>query len=52
VFVVEYGAECYCRDGLKAGSVAEEATDCNMNCAGSAKEFCGARDRSNIYQRP
>jgi hypothetical protein len=51
MFGVEFGYECYCGNELQLGSALMPTTDCNMVCAGSTREFCGAANRLNVYQR-
>ncbi|EHK98023.1 putative fungistatic metabolite [Glarea lozoyensis 74030] len=53
VMGVEYGGECYCGSAASfaaSGSTLAPDTDCNMLCAGSPAEFCGAGNRLDTYQ--
>lgn len=46
----EYSYECMCSNVLNNGAVIQSATDCNMLCAGSSTEYCGAGNRLTLYQ--
>ncbi|KAK3370362.1 WSC domain-containing protein [Podospora didyma] len=48
---VEYGRECYCGNELNANAVLVADEECDMLCAGSNLEFCGAGDRLMVYQK-
>lgn len=49
-FGVEYGAECYCGNGLSVESNPADDTDCNMACSGAATEICGGSNRLSVFQ--
>ncbi|PPR05439.1 hypothetical protein CVT26_011317 [Gymnopilus dilepis] len=46
---VEYGDECWCSNTMNS-PITAPASDCNMPCAGSSSQICGAGWRINIYQ--
>lgn len=48
-FGTEYGRECYCGDTLAASSASAPVADCNMICAGSPLQYCGAGNRLELY---
>jgi hypothetical protein len=49
-FGVEYGTQCYCGPYPRPGSgLVPAQTDCNMKCAGSSSQLCGAGNRLNLY---
>ena len=53
VMGVEYGGECYCGDRMSfalSGATLVPDTECNMLCAGSSSEFCGAGNRLDTYE--
>lgn len=50
-FGTEYGRECYCGDRFNAGSTLRDDSECNMKCAGSECNFCGAGDRLSVYTK-
>ncbi|CAG8950885.1 hypothetical protein HYFRA_00003102 [Hymenoscyphus fraxineus] len=55
VMGVEYGGECYCGTPTSfaaSGSALVADADCNMLCAGSPSEYCGAGNRLDIYRIP
>ncbi|KAI0205412.1 heme peroxidase [Astrocystis sublimbata] len=49
-FGTEYGTECYCGNDFAKGSVVVASNQCNMECGGNAKQFCGAGNRLSVYQ--
>ncbi|WVW80508.1 hypothetical protein I302_102492 [Kwoniella bestiolae CBS 10118] len=48
-FGVEYSRECYCGNTIGTGSITASLADCNMVCAGSGSEYCGAGNRLSLY---
>lgn len=50
-FGTEYGAECYCGDELPEEAEEAAAGECEMLCAGSVLEYCGAGNRLSVYQK-
>lgn len=52
-FGLEYGQECYCGNSLSNNSQNQTgacgAASCNMPCAGTANETCGAGSRLTLY---
>ncbi|MCJ1408115.1 hypothetical protein MMC19_002188, partial [Ptychographa xylographoides] len=55
-FGVEYSDECYCGNIINAGSVlatgtTPSANGCNMLCSGNSTEYCGGRNRLNMYNQ-
>ena len=50
LFGVEYSGECYCGDQLECGSAQFDISQCNMECAGDAGEYCGGPSRLDVYQ--
>jgi hypothetical protein len=47
---LEHGRECWWGNTLTSGTTAEATTDnCNMVCAGSALEYCGAGNHLTLY---
>ncbi|MCJ1475830.1 hypothetical protein MMC13_004494 [Lambiella insularis] len=46
----EYGVQCFCGNNLINGGVLASAdSQCNVACAGNAKEECGGGSRMSIY---
>ncbi|MCJ1414010.1 hypothetical protein MMC32_000335 [Xylographa parallela] len=52
---VEYGNECYCDNvigggnGIASGGNNVLANGCSMTCPGNSSEYCGGRNRLNLY---
>jgi len=47
---LEWAQECYCSNTLPAQQ-ADDATSCNMACAGDSAHLCGGPVRLNVYQQ-
>lgn len=45
----EYGNECFCGNDISSSTKKPEA-DCNMACAGNAKEKCGGPGRLTLWE--
>ncbi|CAO1634803.1 unnamed protein product [Sympodiomycopsis kandeliae] len=45
----EYGAECWCNNGLGSGSKKVSDDFCSMPCAGKADETCGGPSLLSVY---
>ncbi|PSN62989.1 WSC-domain-containing protein [Corynespora cassiicola Philippines] len=52
---VEYADECFCGNSVQNNAIAftgnPSNTGCDMVCRGNSSEYCGGRDRLNIYRR-
>ncbi|KAG6815134.1 hypothetical protein H0H93_010852 [Arthromyces matolae] len=46
---VEFGGECYCDYSIQYPAVPDNATSCNIPCAGNANETCGGASRINVF---
>lgn len=47
----EYGAQCFCGNGITNNGTEAAAGDCNMPCAGDATQVCGAGDRLSVVSK-
>lgn len=50
-FGTEYGNECFCGDDIAGKSKKKGVGECNMLCAGSVLEYCGAGNRLSVYKK-
>ncbi|KAM0332583.1 hypothetical protein ACHAQA_002867 [Verticillium albo-atrum] len=48
-FGTEYGRECFCGNSFATGSQVAPESQCNMLCAGSPLQYCGAGNRLSVY---
>ncbi|KAK1757402.1 WSC domain-containing protein [Echria macrotheca] len=47
---LEYGRECWCGDSLEKGSAIATQAECDMVCAGDGGEYCGGKNRLDVYR--